>query len=66
VIPKRRFQPGREQGTTARVLAFSAQNDATLGALDAISTSGFNNLITYHTGSPSIDKSGNEDVVQQG
>ena len=37
-----------------------------LGAVDAISTSGVNNLITYHTGSPSIDKSGNEDVVQQG
>ena len=37
-----------------------------LGAVDAISTSGFNNLITYHTGSPSIDKSGDGNIVQQG
>ena len=34
--------------------------------VDAIEVSGFNNQVTYHTGSPSIDNSGAQDVVRQG
>jgi hypothetical protein len=42
------------------------QNIITVDAVDTIEASGFNNQITYHTGSPSIDKSGDGNVVQQG
>jgi Protein of unknown function (DUF3060) len=42
------------------------QNKVTVDAVDTIEASGFNNRITYHTGSPSIDKSGDGNVVQQG
>jgi hypothetical protein len=42
------------------------QNKVTVDAVDSIEASGFNNQITYHTGSPSIDKSGDNNVVQQG
>jgi Protein of unknown function (DUF3060) len=34
--------------------------------VDSIEVSRFNNQITYHTGSPSIDKSGDGNVVQRG
>ncbi|MDT5318926.1 MAG: hypothetical protein QOJ56_1129 [Mycobacterium sp.] len=42
------------------------QNAVTVDAADSIEASGFSNHITYHTGSPSIDKSGDGNVVQQG
>jgi Protein of unknown function (DUF3060) len=42
------------------------QNKVTVDAVDTIEVSGFNNQITYHTGSPSIDKSGDGNIVQQG
>jgi hypothetical protein len=42
------------------------QNKVTVDAVDTIEVSGFNNQIAYHTGSPSIDKSGDGNVVQQG
>jgi hypothetical protein len=42
------------------------QNSITVDTVDSIEVSGFNNQITYHTGSPSIDKSGDGNVVQQG
>lgn len=42
------------------------QNSITVDAVDSIEVSGFNNHLTYHTGSPSIDKSGVQNVVQQG
>jgi hypothetical protein len=42
------------------------QNSVTVDAVDAIEVSGFNNQITFHTGSPSIDKAGDGNVVQQG
>ena len=42
------------------------QNKVTVDAVDTIEASGFNNQITYHTGSPSIDKSGDGNVVKQG
>ena len=42
------------------------QNSITVDAVDSIEVSGFNNRVTYHTGSPSIDKSGAQNAVQQG
>ncbi|MGO9352332.1 MAG: DUF3060 domain-containing protein [Mycobacterium sp.] len=42
------------------------QNAITVDAVDTIGASGFNNKITYHTGSPKISKSGAGNVVQQG
>ena len=42
------------------------QNSITVDTADSIEASGFNNQITYHTGSPSIDKSGDGNVVQKG
>jgi hypothetical protein len=45
---------------------FRRQNEVTVETVDSIEVSGFNNQITYHTGSPSIDKSGDGNVVQRG
>jgi DUF3060 family protein len=42
------------------------QNAITVDAVDTIDASGFNNKITYHTGSPKVSKSGAGNVVQQG
>jgi Protein of unknown function (DUF3060) len=42
------------------------QNSVTVDAVDTIEADGFNNKVTYHTGSPSISKSGDSNVVQQG
>jgi hypothetical protein len=42
------------------------QNSVTVDAVDTIEASGFNNKVTYHTGSPSINKLGESNVVQRG
>jgi Protein of unknown function (DUF3060) len=42
------------------------QNSVTVDAVDTIEADGFNNQVTYHTGSPRISKSGDSNVVQQG
>jgi hypothetical protein len=42
------------------------QNVVTVDTADTIEVSGFTNQITYHGGSPSIDKSGDGNVVQRG
>lgn len=42
------------------------QNSITVDAVDTIEVSGFNNQVIYHTGSPSIENSGLQNVVQQG
>jgi Protein of unknown function (DUF3060) len=42
------------------------QNSITVEAVDTIEASGFNNKVTYHSGSPKISKSGGGNVVQQG
>ena len=42
------------------------QNSITVDAVDTIEASGFNNQVTYHSGSPKISKSGESNVVQQG
>jgi hypothetical protein len=41
------------------------QNHVTVDATDSISASGFNNQVTFHSGSPQVDNSGTN-VVQQG
>ena len=41
------------------------QNHVTLDTSDKIQASGFDNVVTYHSGSPDID-SGGSNVVQQG
>jgi hypothetical protein len=53
-------------GHCASVNVSGVQNSITVDAVDTIEASGFNNQITYHTGSPSVDKSGEGNVVQQG
>jgi hypothetical protein len=53
-------------GHCASLNVSGVQNSITVDAVDSIEASGFNNQITYHTGSPSIDKSGDGNVVQQG
>jgi hypothetical protein len=42
------------------------QNVITIDAVGSIEVSGFSNQVTYHTGTPSVDKSGDGNVVQQG
>jgi Protein of unknown function (DUF3060) len=53
-------------GHCASLNVSGVQNSVTVDAVDTVEVSGFNNQITYHTGSPSIDKSGDGNVVQQG
>jgi hypothetical protein len=53
-------------GHCASLHVSGVQNSITVDAIDSIQVSGFDNQITYHTGSPSIDKSGEGNVVQQG
>lgn len=53
-------------GHCASLSVSGVQNKVTVEAVDSIEASGFNNQITYHTGSPSIDKSGDGNIVQQG
>jgi hypothetical protein len=42
------------------------QNKVTVDSVDTIEASGFNNQITFHSGSPSIEKSGDGNVVEKG
>jgi hypothetical protein len=53
-------------GHCASLSVSGVQNKVTVEAVDSIEASGFTNQITYHKGSPSIDKSGDGNVVQQG
>lgn len=53
-------------GHCASLSVSGVQNKVTVDAVDSIEASGFSNQITYHTGSPGIDKSGEGNVVQQG
>ena len=52
-------------GHCTTVTVSGMQNKITLDTSDRISASGFDNVITYHSGSPDIDNAGNN-VVQQG
>jgi Protein of unknown function (DUF3060) len=42
------------------------QNTVTVDAADSIDASGFNNKVTYHTGTPKVSNLGGSNVVQQG
>lgn len=42
------------------------KNAITIEAVDSIEASGFDNKVTYHSGTPKIDNSGDSNVVQQG
>ncbi|MBV8785275.1 MAG: DUF3060 domain-containing protein [Mycobacterium sp.] len=42
------------------------KNSITIEAVDSIEASGFDNKVTYHSGTPKIDNSGDSNVVQQG
>ena len=42
------------------------QNTVTVDAVDSIDASGFNNKVTYHTGTPKVSNLGGSNVVQQG
>jgi hypothetical protein len=53
-------------GHCASLTVSGVRNSVTVDAVDTIEAAGFNNQVTYHTGSPSIDKSGDGNVVQQG
>jgi hypothetical protein len=53
-------------GHCTSVSVSGVQNSITVDAVDTIDASGFNNTVTYHTGSPKISKSGEGNVVQQG
>jgi Protein of unknown function (DUF3060) len=54
------------RGACKSLTVSGMQNSITVDAVDSIEVSGFNNQVTYHTGSPSIDKSGAQNIVQQG
>lgn len=53
-------------GHCTTVTVLGVQNSVTVDAADTIEASGFNNHVTYHSGSPSITKTGDSNVVQQG
>jgi Protein of unknown function (DUF3060) len=53
-------------GHCASLTVSGVQNSITVDTVDTIEASGFNNQVTYHTGSPSIENAGEQNVVQQG
>jgi len=53
-------------GHCASLTVSGAKNSVTVDAADSIEASGFNNQVTFHSGSPRVDKSGESNVVQQG
>jgi hypothetical protein len=53
-------------GHCTKLTVSGVQNSVTVDAVDSIDASGFNNQVTYHAGSPSINKVGESNIVQQG
>jgi Protein of unknown function (DUF3060) len=53
-------------GHCARLTVLGVQNSVTVDTADTIEASGFDNHVTYHSGSPSVTKTGDSNVVQQG
>jgi hypothetical protein len=53
-------------GHCASVLVSGIQNQITVEAVDSIQASGSGNQVTYHAGSPTIAKSGIDNVVKKG
>jgi hypothetical protein len=53
-------------GHCLRLTVSGMQNEVTVDTADIISGSGFENQVTYHSGSPQIDNAGVNNVVEQG
>ena len=53
-------------GHCSRLEVSGMDNHVTVDAAAAIEASGMNNKITFHSGSPQIDKSGFSNTVEQG
>lgn len=53
-------------GHCARISVSGVQNTITVDAVDSVDASGFNNKVTYHSGSPQIGNVGDSNVVEQG
>jgi hypothetical protein len=53
-------------GHCTSLMVSGMQNTVTVDAADSIEASGFNNKVTYHTGTPKISNFGGSNVVQQG
>lgn len=53
-------------GHCVTVTVSGMSNQVTLDAADTITASGFDNLVTYHSGAPQVDNSGGNNVVEQG
>jgi len=53
-------------GHCASLTVSGVENSITVDTADTIDASGFNNKVTYHTGTPKITNSGDSNVVQQG
>jgi hypothetical protein len=53
-------------GHCASLNVSGIKNTITVDAADSIEASGFNNQVTYHSGTPSVNNFGESNVVQQG
>jgi hypothetical protein len=53
-------------GHCARISVSGVQNAITVDSVDTVEASGFNNKVTYHSGTPKVSNSGGSNVVQQG
>jgi DUF3060 family protein len=53
-------------GHCASLTVSGVQNSITVDAVDTIDASGFNNKVTYHSGTPKISNRGGSNVFQQG
>lgn len=53
-------------GHCTSITVSGVQNEITVDAVDSIEASGFNNKVTYHSGTPKVSNSGGSNAVQQG
>jgi hypothetical protein len=53
-------------GHCASLTVSGVQNSITVDTVDTIDASGFNNKVTYHSGTPKVSNAGDSNVVQQG
>ncbi|OSC38732.1 DUF3060 domain-containing protein [Mycobacterium decipiens] len=53
-------------GHCASLTVSGMRNSVTVDSVDSIEAAGFNNEVTYRSGSPKISKAGDSNVVQQG
>jgi hypothetical protein len=53
-------------GHCATVTVSGIKNIVTVDTADTINASGFENRVTYHSGSPTVENAGSDNVVEQG